>query len=112
MKRIEAIVGTGELGSIRDALREIGVRTMRVTEVEEDLVPVFQNTVGRAAEPEHEPAQKSRVGVVVPDDLADRVILVFLANLREGGIDDGSGFVSSIEHVVRLEAEGFFEDVI
>ncbi|MCL4538357.1 MAG: P-II family nitrogen regulator [Bacteroidetes bacterium] len=112
MKRIEAIVGLNELGAVREALREIGIRTMRVTDVEEEMVPVLNLVAGRKSGPEPGHSGKAKISVVVSDKLADRVILMLLANLREGVVYDGGGLVSSIEHVVRLEAEGFFEDVI
>ncbi len=112
VKRIEAIVGTGDLVGIREALREIGVRTVRVTESDDEKVPVLVSVSSRRGGTGSELPAKSKVSVVVSDDLADRVILMLLANAKEGEVDDGDGFASSIEHVVRLEAEGFFEDVI
>lgn len=110
MRKVEAVLETGELPDVREALREIGVRTMRVSEVKEELVYVDKSGPWeRAAE---EGGSKSRLSIIVPDDEADRVILTLLGALKGGGIDDGSRFVSSIEHVVRLEATGFFDDVI
>lgn len=112
MTKIEAVVETRELADVRDALREMGVRTMRVTEATEVPVPVGQATGGHFAGEDGEVHAKARVSVVVPDDLTDRVILTLLAIVKGGGIDEEGRFVSSIEHVVRLESAGFFDNFL
>lgn len=112
MKKIEAIVQNAELSDIRYALREIGVRTIRVTEVVDELVPVYGKGFGRQVQEEAEAHTRSKISVVVPDDEADRVVLTLVSTLKAGGIDDGSSFVSSIEYVVHLEASGFFDDIL
>ena len=110
MRKIEAIIETSELPELREALREVGVRTIRVSEAE--LVPVFAGGSGSRHEADDEREWKSGVSMVVPDEAADRVVLTLLATVKGGGIDDGKKFVSSIEYVVRLEATGFFDDVL
>jgi nitrogen regulatory protein P-II 1 len=111
MKKIEAIVKNAELSDVRYALREIGVRTIRVTELAEELVPVYDHGAGRQIEEVAETRTRSKISVVVPDDEADGVVLALVSTLKDGGIGDGNSFVSSIEYVVRLEAPGFFFDV-
>ncbi len=112
MRKIEAIVETDELGGLRDALRELGVKTMRVSEVKGEDAPSRRREIGRQLENEVKPFPRAKVGVVVPDDMTDRVILTLMGVTREGGVRDGEAFVSSIEEVVRLEAEGFFDGLL
>ncbi len=112
MKRIEVIVRNAELSEIRYALRDFGITTMRVTEVEKEFVPEYRRNSERQAELEPETEKRSKVSVVVPDEEADSVVLMFVSTLKDGGINDGKGFVSSIEYVVRLEADGFFDNMI
>lgn len=112
MKKIEAIVEIEEIGEVRDALREMGITTMRVSEVNEERVLVVHDRIGRSPEVDALERPRVRISVVVPDDLTDSVILMLLSIVKSGGIDDGKNFVSAIEHVVRLEAAGFFDGVI
>jgi nitrogen regulatory protein PII len=112
MRKIEAIIETEELGDLRDALRELGVRTMRVTEVKGKDVLSRRREIGRQPDDRVKPFPRAKIGVVVPDDLTDRVILTLMGVTREGGVRDGEAFVSSIEQVVRLEAEGFFDGML
>jgi nitrogen regulatory protein PII len=112
MRRIEAIVETDELGDLRDALRELGVRTMRVTEVKRDESLSPRRETGTQSADQVKRSQKTMVGVVVPDDLTDRLILTLMGVTREGGVRDGEAFVSSIEQIVRLEADGFFDGLL
>ena len=111
MRKIEAIVRNAELSDVRHSLREIGVRTIRVTEVAEELVPLYSHGAGLQVEDAVEARTRSKISVVVPDDEADAVVLALVSILKDGGIDDGKRFISSIEYVVRLETSGFFFDI-
>lgn len=111
MKKIEAMVEAEELADIRDALREMGVRTIRVAEVAEEPAFVEDFASGDFTTGDSEVRAKVRISVVVPDDLTDRVILTLLASVKGGGVDTEGAFVSSIQHVVRLEAAGYFDDI-
>ena len=112
MTKLEAIVETNELGDLRDALREPGVKAMSVGEVKGEEALSRHREIGRQLDDEVKPFPRAKVGAVVPDDMTDRVILTIMGVTREGGVRDGEAFVSSIEEVVRLEAEGFFDGLL
>lgn len=112
MKKIEAIVETGKLADIREALRDVGIRSMRVTGAAEIAAAAGNAAMKSHEEDELHAHSKARISVVVPDDMTDKVLLTLLANVKRGGTDDGEPFLSSIEHVVRLEAAGLLDGII
>jgi nitrogen regulatory protein PII len=111
MRKIEALVQAGGIGSIRDALREIGVRTLRVSELRPEAKSSGRSTAGRELNDNSQMDAMARVGVVVPDNLTDRVILTLLGKSRG---DDGSSAgasLASIERVDAVEVSGFFDGI-
>ena len=103
MRKIEASVEFNELVGLRDSLRKVGVKTIRVTGLNENGVPAERTGVDSSPAGGDRPRSRARVGVVVPDDIADRVILIFLGMMESDHVCDAHSAASSIEHVVRLE---------
>lgn len=105
MKRIDVVVETGELSGIRDALREIGINTMRVSEFDYRGQTSAQSLAGgpQMNTPRLRPIAK--ISVVVPDNLTDRVIMTFISGKIKKSAGDGKHFVPSIERIVRLDAD-------
>lgn len=88
MRKIEAIVETGELGKLRDALREIGIKTMRVAEFGGKEDEFRNRTTDHRPEAKNNSPSKAKIGVVVPEDVAGMVILALLSKTKDGGFDD------------------------
>jgi nitrogen regulatory protein P-II 2 len=102
MKMITAIIKPFKLDDVRQALTSLGVQGMTVTEVKGFGRQKGQTEIYRGAEYTVQFLPKVKVEVVVPDDLAERVIEAITASARTEKIGDGKIFVGDIEKAVRI----------
>lgn len=102
MKKIEAIVKPFKLDEVREALSEIGVTGLTVTDVKGFGRQKGHTELYRGAEYVVDFLPKVKVEVVVADSLAERAIEAVLKAARTGKIGDGKIFVSSVEQVIRI----------
>ncbi len=102
VKKIEAIIKPFKLDDIREALTEIGVNGMTVTEVKGFGRQKGHTELYRGAEYMVDFLPKAKVEVVVSDDLVERCVETIVEVARVGKIGDGKIFVSPIERVVRI----------
>ncbi len=102
MKKIEAIIKPFKLDDIREALTDIGVNGMTVTEVKGFGRQKGHTELYRGAEYMVDFLPKAKVEVVVTDDLVERCVETIVEVARTGKIGDGKIFVSPVERVVRI----------
>ena len=102
MKKIEAIVKPFKLDEVREALSEIGVSGLTVTEVKGFGRQKGHTELYRGAEYVVDFLPKVKVDVVVPDNLLDGAIDAIVKAARTGKIGDGKIFVSSVDQVIRI----------
>ena len=102
MKKIEAIVKPFKLDEVREALSEVGVTGLTVTEVKGFGRQKGHTELYRGAEYVVDFLPKVRIDAAVDDALVDRVIEAIEASARTGKIGDGKIFVSALEQVVRI----------
>ncbi|MFA5732291.1 MAG: P-II family nitrogen regulator [Acidithiobacillus sp.] len=102
MKKIEAIIKPFKLDDVREALQEMGLAGMTVTEVKGFGRQKGHTELYRGAEYVVDFLPKLKLEVVVSDDMADRAIEAIEQAARTGKIGDGKIFVSSVERVVRI----------
>jgi len=102
MKLITAVVKPFKLDDVRQALSEIGVQGMTVTEVKGFGRQKGHTELYRGAEYVVDFLPKTKIEVAVAADLADRVVEAISQAARTGKIGDGKIFISSIEQVVRI----------
>jgi nitrogen regulatory protein P-II 1 len=102
MKKIEAIVKPFKLDEVREALSEIGVTGLTVTEVKGFGRQKGHTELYRGAEYVVDFLPKVKVEVIVADDLAERALEAIVKAARTGKIGDGKIFVTSVEQVVRI----------
>jgi len=102
MKKIEAVVKPFKLDEVREALSEIGVTGLTVTEVKGFGRQKGHTELYRGAEYVVDFLPKVKVEVVVPDTLADQAIEAIVKSARTGKIGDGKIFVTTVEQVVRI----------
>ena len=105
MKKIEAIIKPFKLEEVKDALHEAGVVGMTVTEVKGFGRQKGHTEVYRGAEYTVDFLPKIKIDVVVPDDLAARVVSAIVSGAKTGKIGDGKIFVSSVEEAIRIRTE-------
>lgn len=102
MKKIEAIIRPFRLDDVREALGEIGVRGMTLTEVKGYGRQKGHTELYRGSEYQIDFLPKIKVEVVVADDLADRVVDTIMKAAKTGQVGDGKIFIYAIEDVVRV----------
>ena len=102
MKKIEAIFKTFKLDEVREALSEMGVSGLTVTEVKGFGRQKGHTELYRGAEYVVDFLPKVKVEVVVPDKLLDQAIDAVVKAARTGKIGDGKIFVSDVAQVIRI----------
>ncbi|MBS0321905.1 MAG: P-II family nitrogen regulator [Proteobacteria bacterium] len=102
MKKIEAILKPFKLDEVREALSEIGVTGLTVTEVKGFGRQKGHTELYRGAEYVVDFLPKIKVEVVLGDELVERAIETIVRAARTGKIGDGKIFVTSVEQVVRI----------
>ncbi len=102
MKKIEAIIKPFKLDEVREALSEVGVSGLTVTEVKGFGRQKGHTELYRGAEYVVDFLPKVKIELVVADSGVDAAIESIVKAARTGKIGDGKIFVSNIEQVVRI----------
>ena len=102
MKQITAIVKPFKLDDVREALAEVGVTGLTVTEVKGFGRQKGHTELYRGAEYVVDFLPKVKIEVVVADNQCDQVIDAIIGAARTGKIGDGKIFVTNVERVVRI----------
>ena len=102
MKKIEAIIKPFKLDEVREALSDIGVTGLTVTEVKGFGRQKGHTELYRGAEYVVDFLPKIKVELVIADTLLDRAMEAIITAARTGKIGDGKIFVSDMEQVVRI----------
>ncbi|MBI5137752.1 MAG: P-II family nitrogen regulator [Nitrospirae bacterium] len=102
MKKIEAIIKPFKLDEVKEALNGAGVSGITVTEVKGFGRQKGQKEMYRGAEYTMEFVSKTMIMIVVPDELAAKVVDVIVGTANTGSIGDGKIFVSPVEKAVRI----------
>jgi nitrogen regulatory protein P-II 1 len=102
MKLITSIIKPFKLDEVREALAEIGVTGLTVTEVKGFGRQKGHTELYRGAEYVVDFLPKVKVEVVVPNDRVEIVTEAIVKAARTGKIGDGKIFVSPIEHAIRI----------
>ncbi|MBX6392072.1 MAG: P-II family nitrogen regulator [Burkholderiales bacterium] len=102
MKKIEAVVKPFKLDEVREALAEVGVTGLTVTEVKGFGRQKGHTELYRGAEYVVDFLPKVKIEVVVTDEMLDNAIDAIIKAARTGKIGDGKIFVMNVEQVVRI----------
>ena len=102
MKMVEAIIKPFKLDEVKEALHEIGVSGITVTEAKGFGRQKGHTELYRGAEYIVDFLPKVRLEVVVDDNQVDRVVEAIATAARTGRIGDGKIFVSTIDRAVRI----------
>lgn len=102
MKKIEAIIKPFKLDEVKEALHEVGVQGMTVTEVRGFGRQKGHTELYRGAEYVVDFLPKVKIEVVVENPQVDDVIEAIMEAARTGRIGDGKIFVTPVENVVRI----------
>jgi nitrogen regulatory protein PII len=102
MKKIEAIIKPFKLDDVKDALNEIGVQGMTVTEVKGFGRQKGHVELYRGAEYDVAFIPKIKIEVVVGEDMLEKAVAMIQEKAKTGKIGDGKIFVTSIEQIIRI----------
>ena len=102
MKKIEAVIKPFKLDDVKEALHEVGVSGITVTEAKGFGRQKGHTELYRGAEYVVDFLPKVKLEVVVEDDQASRVVEAIASAARTGRIGDGKIFVTSVEEVLRI----------
>ena len=102
MKKIEAIIKPFKLDEVREALSEVGITGLTVTEVKGFGRQKGHTELYRGAEYVVDFLPKIKVEVVLGDDVVDQAVEAIVKAAHTGKIGDGKIFVSAVEQVIRI----------
>ena len=105
MKKIEAIVKPFKMENVKDALAEIGVEGMTLSEVKGFGRQKGHTEIYRGSEYTVDFLPKVKFEIVLTDDRAQRAVDVITRAARTGKIGDGKVFVCDVEEVVRIRTD-------
>jgi nitrogen regulatory protein P-II 1 len=102
MKKIEAVIKPFKLDEVKEALHEIGVQGMTVTEVKGFGRQKGHTELYRGAEYVVDFLPKIKLEIAISDDLVDKVVEAIAGAANTGRIGDGKIFVIPVEQAVRI----------
>ena len=102
MKKIEAIFKPFKLDEVREALSEIGISGLTVTEVKGFGRQKGHTELYRGAEYVVDFLPKVKIEVVVPETMLEGAVDAIVKSARTGKIGDGKRFITSVEQVIRI----------
>ena len=105
MTKVEAVIQPSRFDSVKDALHEIGVDGMTVSEVRGHGRQKGHTEVYRGNEYVVDLLPKIKLEMVVPDKLADAAVQAILKTAKTGKIGDGKIFLSRIDEAIRIRNE-------
>jgi Nitrogen regulatory protein PII len=105
MKKIEAIIKPFKMEDVKEALTEIGIEGMTVSEVKGFGRQKGHTEIYRGSEYTVDFLPKVKFEIVVPDDRVQRAVETIVQTARTGKIGDGKVFVISIDEAIRIRTE-------
>ena len=112
MKLVTAIIRPFKLDEVRDALTEIGVQGLTVTEVQGYGRQKGHTEIYRGTEYAERLLPKIKVEIACLSNQVDKVIETIISSAKSGKIGDGKIFVYGLEHVVRIRTGEIDADAI
>jgi nitrogen regulatory protein P-II 1 len=112
MKKIEAIIKPFKLDDVKQALSEIGIMGMTVTEVKGHGRQKGHKEIYRGAEYQVDFLPKTKIEIIVDQSMVDSVVKKILESARTGKIGDGKIFVMPVEEVIRVRTGETGKDAI
>ncbi len=112
MKKIEAIIKPFKLDDVKEALKDIGIQGMTVTEVKGFGRQKGHTELYRGAEYVIDFLPKIKLEIIVSDDMVTKVVDAIIESARTGKIGDGKIFILPMEEVIRIRTGERGEDAL
>ena len=105
MKKIEAIIKPFKLEEVKDALSEVGVEGMTVSEVKGFGRQKGHTEIYRGSEYTVDFLPKIKIELVISEEKVDEAVSAIVKAAKTGKIGDGKVFVSNVEEAIRIRTE-------
>lgn len=112
MKKIEAIIKPFKLEAVKEALNDLGITGMTVSEVKGYGRQKGHKEIYRGAEYQVEFNPKTKIEIVVAEEIVDKVVTTVRDAANTDKIGDGKIFVLPVENVVRIRTGESGEDAV
>jgi nitrogen regulatory protein P-II 1 len=112
MKKIEAIIKPFKLEEVKDALADLGIEGMTVSEVKGFGRQKGHTEIYRGSEYTVDFLPKIKIEVVVTDSLLEGALAAIVKSAKTGKIGDGKVFVSAVEEAIRIRTDETGEKAI
>jgi nitrogen regulatory protein P-II 1 len=112
MKKIEAIIKPFKLDEVKEALQEIGIQGLSVTEVKGFGRQKGHTELYRGAEYVVDFLPKVKIEVVLSDDMAEAAVDAIIEAAKTDKIGDGKIFISDISEAIRIRTRESGEDAL
>ena len=112
MKKVEAIIKPFKLEDVKEALSEIGIEGMTVTEVKGFGRQKGHTEIYRGSEYTVDFLPKVKLEILAPDEMTPKIVEAILESAQTGKIGDGKIFVSTVEDVIRIRTNERGEEAI
>jgi len=112
MKKLEAIIKPFKLEEVKEALAELGIEGMTVTEVKGFGRQKGHTEIYRGSEYTVDFLPKVKIEIVLSDDMVDKAVQIVVSAAKTGKIGDGKVFVLPVEHAVRIRTEEIGEKAV
>lgn len=105
MKKVEAIIKPFKLEEVKDALGDVGIEGMTVSEVKGFGRQKGHTEIYRGSEYTVDFLPKIKIEMVLPDSSVDAAIAAIIKSAKTGKIGDGKIFVSPVDQAIRIRTE-------
>ena len=105
MKKLEAIIKPFKLEEVKDALSDLGIFGMTVSEVKGFGRQKGHTEIFRGSEYTADFLPKIKLEIVIPDELTDQAMAAIVGSAKTGKIGDGKVFVHWVESAIRIRTE-------
>jgi nitrogen regulatory protein P-II 1 len=112
MKKIEAIIKPFKLDEVKEALQDVGLQGITVTEAKGFGRQKGHTELYRGAEYVVDFLPKVKIEIVLVDDMVERAVEAIIGAAKTGRIGDGKIFVSAVEDVIRIRTGETGRDAI
>lgn len=112
MKKIEAIIKPFKLDEVKEALNDLGIKGLTVTEAKGFGRQKGHTELYRGAEYTVDFLPKVKIEILAPEEMTPKIVEAILESAQTGKIGDGKIFVSTVEEVIRIRTNERGEEAI
>jgi len=112
MRKVEAIIKPFKLDEVKEALNEIGIQGITVSEVKGFGRQKGHTELYRGAEYVVDFIPKIKMEIIVSDEMASKVVEVIAESAKTGRIGDGKIFVTPVDEIIRIRTGETGEDAV